>query len=403
VRLTTVFNRLLGLQGGFVRAVSFLGAAVVVTVVRQGCRHHCPRCAYSTNARYDTHVAEWRHVPLGKWQIRLRSEVVRITCPRHGVLMESVPWALPDSRFTLDFEDLTAWLVREMNKTAVTALLHIAWVTVGRIVERVVDRKIDRTRLDGLYRIGLDEVSYRKGHKYLSVVANHESGDPVWMGEGRSRETVAKFFDELGEERAAKLKVVSIDMCGAYIEEVRKRAPNAEIAFDPFHVVKLASDAVSEVRREESRAVAGTPEAAVLKGTRWALLKAPEKLRPDERLKLSVVARLNAEVYRAYLLKEELRMLYHCDLEQAPKHLDAWLSWASHSHLKAFARIAKTLKLHREGVLAAIRLGVSNGRLEGINNKIGVLKHRAYGFHSAAALIAIVFLCCTNIAIKLPI
>jgi transposase len=403
VRTTTTFNKLLNLQGAFVRAVAFSAAAVIVTVTRRARRHQCPRCTYSTHARYDSHVGEWRHVPLGKWQVRVRAEVARIECPRHGVLTEKVPWAVPDSRFTLDFEEMTAWLAREMDITAVTLLMHIAWRSVGRIIKRVVDRKLDRTRLENLYVIGMDEVSYRKGQKYLSIVANHESGDPVWIGEGRSRETVSTFFDELGEERTKKLEVVTMDMSGSYIEEVKHRAPQAEIAFDPFHVVKLSGEALNEIRREEWRPLKGTEVGRALKGTRWVLLKAPEKLKPDERLKLAAVAELNVRLYRAYLLKEELRALYRCEPAEAETHLDSWLSWARRSRLRPFVKLAKTIHGYREGVLAAIRLGVSNGRLEGINNKIGVIKHRAYGFHSAAALIAMIFLCCTNIQVNLPI
>jgi transposase len=404
VRISTVFNRLLQLQGAYVCAVKFVPKAIVVDVARRGRRHRCPYCSFTTPCRYDTHTSEWRHVALGRWAVFIRAEVARIECPRHGVISEAVPWAVPDSRFTVDFEDLVAWLVREMNKTAVTQLMHIAWATVGRIVERVVARNLNHRRLDDLFVIGLDEVSYRKGHKYLSVVANHETGEPVWIGEGRTRETVGAFFNELGEERTKDVEVVSMDMCGAYMEEVRSRAPQAEIAFDPFHVVKLGSDAVSDVRRSEAREIKGSPEAKVLKGSRWALLKAPEKLKPEEHLKLSQVAQLNASVYRAYLLKEELRTVYQCaTVEEAETHLDGWLAWASRSRLAPFVRLGRTVRQHRDGILAAIRLCISNGRLEGLNNKIGVIKHRAYGFHSAAALIAMVFLCCTKMVINLPI
>jgi transposase len=403
VRTRTVFSRLLQLQGACVRKVEFGLWDIVAEVTRRARRHRCPYCRFSTWSQYDAHTSEWRHIPLGKWPVRVRSEVARIDCPRHGVITEAIPWAAPDSRFTLDFEEVVAWLAREMNKTAVTRLMHVAWVTVGRIIQRVVGRKLDPKRLDDLYVMGMDEVSYRKGHKYLSVVANHQTGNPVWIGEGRSKETVGTFFTELGEERSGDLAIVTMDMAGAYIEEVRQKAPNAEIAFDPFHVVKLASDAVSQVRRAEAREVKGSPEATVLKGSRWTLLKAPEKLRPEEKAKLSEVSRLNTRVFRAYLLKEELRTLYDCEVEEAEGHLDAWLAWASRSRLAPFVRLGRTVRQYRDGVLAALRLGVSNGLLEGINNKIGVIKHRAYGFHSAAALIAMVFLCCSKIALNLPI
>ena len=141
----------------------------------------------------------------------------------------------------------------------------------------------------------------------------------------------------------------------------------------------------------------------MLKGSRWALLKAPDNLRDDERVRLSAVAGLNARVYRAYLLKEELRALYRCGPNAAEPHLTSWLSWASRSKLASFIKLGRTLRQYRAGVLAAIRLRLSNGRMEGLNNKIGVLKHRAYGFHSFAALAAMVFLCCTDLQLDLPI
>lgn len=403
MRITTVFNKLLSVQGAFVRKVEFGAEMVVVTVARRGRRHGCPKCSYSTRAGYDSHVGSWRHIALGTWRVLIRATVVRLACPAHGVLTEAVPWATPGSGFTLDFEDLVAWLAREMNKTAVTHLAHIAWVTVGSIIERVVGRKLDKERLDRLYVIGIDEVSYRKGHKYLSVIADHRTGDPAWITEGRSRESVGKFFDELGPERSEKVSVVTMDMSAAYIEEVKARAPNAQIAFDPFHVVKLANEAVHDVRRTEARVRKGSTEAEVLKGSRWALLKAPEDLRPAERVRLADVAALNARVYRSYLLKEELRALYWCGIAAAERHLAAWLSWASRSKLRPFVKLARTLRKYSEGILNAIRLGVSNGRLEGLNNKIGMLKHRAFGFHSATALIAMIFLCCTQLHVELPI
>ena len=402
MRITTVFNKLLCLQGASVRNVEFGPPGIVVEVANRHRLHRCPRCSFSTRARYDRTVREWRHVSLGRWRVVLRATLCRLVCPEDGVGTEAIPWAEHGSRFTRDFEDLVAWVAREMNKTAVKTLLHIAWSTVGNIIERVVARKLDRTRLERLYRIGIDEVSYRKGHKYLPVVADHATGDPVWIGEGRSQATVGAFFDEVGE-RAKQLEAVSMDMCAPYILETKARAPQAEIAFDSFHVVKLASEAVHDVRRTEARERKGSAEAAVLKGSRWVLLKAPENLRDEERVHLSAVAGLNARVYRAYLLKEELRALYRCGPRSAPEHLRAWLSWASRSNLAPFVKLGRTLRQYTDGVLAAIRLRLSNGRMEGLNNKIGVIKHRAYGFHSFAALSAMVFLCCSDLRLELPI
>jgi transposase len=402
VRITTVFNKLLRLQGAFVRAVEFAPETVKVTVAKRARRCRCPHCGHATRARYDRRRCWWRHIGLGKLRVVVEAELSRMRCPVHGVVTEAVPWAQAGSRFTRDFEDLVAWLAREMNKTAVSRVMRVAWVTVGEIIERVVGRNLDGKRLEELYVIGLDEVSYRKGHKYLSIVADHRTGDPVWIDEGRSQATVGKFFDELGPERTKKLEFVTMDMSASYVAEVRARAPQVEIVFDPFHVVKLANEAVHDVRRTEARQRKGSDEADVLKGSRWALLKAPENLTRKERLRLSNVAALNQRVYRAYLLKEELRALYWCSVRRASDHLDSWLGWASRSKLKPFVKLARTVRAHRDGILSAIDLGLSNGRMEGLNNKVGVLKHRAYGFHSAAALIAMIFLCCTKIMLPLP-
>jgi transposase len=401
--LTTAFNKLLSLQGAYVRRVLFEFESLRVKVAPRSRRHRCPRCTFSTTAGYDKHPRRWRHIALGKWAVIIEATVYRLKCPEHGVITEAVPWASHGSRFTLDFEDLVAWLTREMNITAVTRLVHIAWVTVGDIVKRVVRRKLPEGRLERLYVIGLDEVSYRKGHKYISIIADHQSGSPVWMGEGRSQATIAAFFDTLGPERSAQLTAVTMDMSAAYFAEVRSRAPNAQIAFDPFHVVKLGNEALQEIRRSEAREHIDSKHGKILKGARWTLLKASEDLRVDERLHLAEVARLNARVYRGYLLKEELRALYSCSPEEAEAHLDAWMGWACRSRLKPFQRLARTLRKYKDGVLAAVKLGLSNARLEGLNNKIGVLKHRAYGFHSAAALIALIYLCCTKLPLSLPI
>lgn len=405
MRLTTVFNKLLSLQGVFVRDVAFEAneSTLIVDVAKRGRRHRCPKCAFATAARYDLDDGRyWRHLSLGRWRVLLRAPLARLVCPTHSVITEAVPWAEHESRFTRDFEDLVAWLAKEMNKTAVTKLVHIAWETVGHIITRVVDRKLDPERLAQLYVLGVDEVSYRKGHKYLTVVANQLTGKTIWVGEGKSQAALGAFFDELGPEPSERVALATMDMSAAYVAAVKARAPNAEIVFDPFHVVKLAGEAVHDLRRTQARDRKGSDEAIVLKGARWALLKAPERLNPDEQLRLAAVARLNRDVYRGYLLKEELRMLYRCHPLASRRHLESWLAWSSRSRLRPFVRLARTLRAHFDGILAAIKYGFSNGRMEGINNKIKLLIHRAYGFHSVAALMAMVYLTCGGITLELP-
>jgi transposase len=250
----------------------------------------------------------------------------------------------------------------------------------------------------------VDEISYRQGQRYLTSVADHRSGAIVWCAPGRNSATLAAFFAELGD-RTHSIRAVSIDMSGEYQRAIREAVPDAEICFDPWHVVRLGARATDQVRRDEWNAHdrSHTPAGRWVKHTRWSLLKAPENQTIGQLATLWEVQQANRSLYRAFLLREELRLLYHLDDPAlAPEHLDAWLAWAARSRLKPFVRLARTLRKHRDGILAAIRLGLSNGRLEGLNSKIRLISHRSFGFHSADALIALVYLCCTGIVIDLP-
>jgi len=208
--------------------------------------------------------------------------------------------------------------------------IAIGWDTVGRIVERVVADHLDDTRLHGLVAIGVDEISYRRGQRYLTSVVDHNGGAIVWCAPGRNAQTLQAFFALLSERRRS-IRAVSIDMSGGYQQAIHQSIPHAEICFDPFHVVRLGQRAVDQVRRDEWNAHdrSHTPAGRWVKGTRWSLLKSPEKQTIDQLAKLGEVQQANRPLYRAFLLKEELRLLYHLeDPSLAPEHLDAGLTWA---------------------------------------------------------------------------
>ena len=250
----------------------------------------------------------------------------------------------------------------------------------------------------------VDEISYRRGQRYLTSVVDHHSGAIVWCAPGRNAATLQAFFDLLGECKDS-IRAVSIDMSGGYEKAIRDNVPGAEVCFDPFHVVRLAQRAVDQVRRDEWNAHerSTTPTGKWIKNTRWSLLKAPAKQTIPQLAVLGEVQQANKPMFRAFLLKEELRLLYQLpDPDLAEAHLDAWLAWASRSRLQPFIKLARTIRRHRAGILSAIRLGLSNGRLEGLNSRIRLISHRSFGFHSAAPLIALVYLCCTGIVIDLP-
>lgn len=409
MRVTTAFKRLLALPGVNVTNVEFASTAVIVTVALKRRRLECPSCEFSTRARYDSRPVDsrWQHLDLGLWQLQIRARLRRLSCPTHGVITESVPFARPGSRFTRDFEQLVAWLATKMDATAITKLTKISWRTVGRIIERVVADQLDPHRLDELFEIGVDEISWRKHHNYLTLVANHRTGKVVWGGEGKNAATLDGFFGELGDDRCAQLSAISMDMGQAFAKSARTNAPNATICLDPFHVVALATRAVDDVRRpmwQEMRRLPNPDIARQFKGARWALLKNPDTLTDRQAVTLTAIRRHGGTMWRAYTLKEALRAIFAGDLnvDAAGELLDRWCSWAQRCRLAPFVKLGRTIRAHRAGILATIEHGLTNGRVEGLNNRVRLIVRRAFGFHSAQAALALVMLSCGPITTEPP-
>lgn len=406
MRLTTVLRRLLRVTEMFVESALFRRDGTLAVVVRPTWRRsRCGGCG-QVGPRYDRRdERDWRHLPWGRTPVVLRYAPWRVDCPHCGVRVEQVAWAPSGGRFSEAFEELTAYFAQITDKTQVQRLLGIAWETVGSIVERVVERRLDPERLVGLRRIGIDEFSYKKRHNYVTVVVDHDRGRVVWAGEGRSAEALAPFFEVLGREGSQAIQMVTIDLSAAYIKAVREKLPDAEIVFDRFHVQRLVSDALDEVRRELVRELASDPdEARAVKRTRFVLLMNPWNLSRAQRRKLSEVQRTNQRLYRAYLLKETLaRALDYRQPWRAERALRDWLAWASRSRLRPFVKAARTIRKHLSGILAYVRTRLTNGLVEGLNNRIRMIARRAYGFHSHQALAAMVFLNCGGIQLDPPL
>ena len=380
MRATTAFNKMLAIPGADVAGVQFTPNGIVVSLRRRARRLRCP-CGWSTRAVYDRSTRRWRHLDLGAARLYLEAEIRRLVCRGCGrVRTETVPWARPGARFTGDFEDVVAYLAQRTDKTTITRLLRCSWEAVAAITVRVVATHLDDARLEDLYRIGVDEVSYRKGHRYLTVVADHDrDGAVVWVGEGKSGATLERFFDQLGLERAARLQAASMDLHGAYAKVTGARAPQTRVCADPFHVVKLANHALDEVRRvawNRARQATGikrrpsgrirtNPAANLVKHTRWALLKDPAALTDQQQAALDRLRRTRHVLFRAWALKEELRDLYRLPEGRRPDaHLDAWLARACRCRIPAMVALSKTIRTHRQQILAAVDLGLSNSKLE---------------------------------------
>lgn len=411
MRVTTAFKRLLRLDDVNVVDVEWFARLIVVTVVLRRRRLICPHCGWKTSARYDTRdrPSRWRHLDLGVWRVEIHASLRRLRCPTHGVVVEAVPFARPGAHLTRDVDDLVAWLATRMDKTAVARLCRVSWRTVGRACERVVAAELDPDRLDGLFRIGVDEISWRKHHKYLTLVVDHDRARVIWGAEGKDAKTLDQFFDELGPARSTLIEAVSMDLGPAYLKSVTApgHAPQAVVCADPFHLVKLVGDALDDVRRDVWQQLRQLPDnryAKAFKGARWALLKNPDDLTDTQAAQLARIRRTRGGIWRAYEMKEQFRVIIAGDLEpvDAIDALDRWCARALRSRLPAFVKVARTIRDRRPIIVNALQHGINNGRVEGLNTKVRLIIRRGYGFHSANAALALVMLACGPITLTLP-
>jgi len=410
VRSTTLWARLLGLVKAVVEDVAFDDdeECIVVSVrPRKATKRRCGQCGRRCPG-YDQGGGRrrWRALDLGTIQTFLEADAPRVNCPEHGPTVIQVPWARHGAGHVYAFDDTAAWLVTHCSKSAVSELLRVAWRTVGSIVTRVVADAEDKTdRFANLRRIGIDEISYKRGHNYLTVIVDHDTGVLLWAHAGRSRKTLDKFFIKLGEERCAKISLVSADAAEWAAHIVAKRCKNAELCLDPFHIVQWATKALDEVRREVWNAARRNGQKAVakeLKNARYALWKNPEDLTARQGAKLASIAQTNQQLYRAYLLKEQLRQVFALKGEAGIALLDSWLKWARRCRIPSFVKLAKAITEHRTGIEAALTHGLSNARVESVNTKIRLLTRIAFGFKSADALIALAMLDLGGLCPPLP-
>lgn len=349
----------------------------------------------------------WRSLDDGLLMVFLEADLPRVSCPEHGVVIAAVPWARHGAGHTVPFDETVAWFAAGASKKLLAELLRINWHTVGSILERVMAERDgqDGDRLAGVTRIGIDEVSFAKGQRYLTVVVDHDSGRLLYVAEGRSKATLHGFFALLGQARCDELTHVSADGAEWIAAVVAERAGQAALCLDPFHVVKWAGDALDEVRRQvwnAARRAGMNQTARQLKDSRYALWKNPQDLTEKQELKLSLIQETNKPLYRAYLLKEQLRAVFAPGGPERVHLLDAWLRWASRSRLKPFVRLARTIRARRADIANALAFKLTNARVEALNTKIRLLIRRAYGFRSVPALRAMILLCLAGYTRPLP-
>lgn len=392
----------------------------------------------------------WRSLDFGGNMVYLVGDTQRIKCPIHGTLVATVPWAYPDSEFTKDFDMEATWLATQLSKKAVAGYMRIDWETVGRCIERTLNElEPDRSvRLEGLKYIGIDETSYKKGHRYILTVLNQETNTVVWAHEGTGKEVLEQFFALLTQEQKDAIEGISGDGARWITECAKEHCPNAIRCLDPFHVVKWATEAVDEVRTDiykeyygiaaklnkeameveennkknkdekseeqlndeavkakqlKEEAHAAKEIGKKIKKAIYSLGKNPDNLTVNQQDVLDMIAETSPDLFRAYRLKESLRLLLKLkDVDVVEQELNTWCFWASHSQLEPFKKLYEKIKRNKEYILNTISLGLSNARLEANNNKVQLIIRKAYGFRDVSNLISMVYLVCSDLKVTLP-
>ena len=395
----------------------------------------CPLCGRRCDA-YDTRPAprRWRTLDIGQVKCYLEYHAVRVRCPKHGVHVESVPWARHLSRYTKVFEDRVAWMAVYCTMSAVAEECRIEWKSVGGICRRVwadLEGSCDFSRFAGLRRIGIDETSYKKGHKYLTVVVDHDRGCLIWAGDGLGKEVLGRFFDKLTHEQKMAIEVVTADGAKWIKTLVKAKCPNAEWVMDSFHVVSWMNDALNAVLTEEwqvakkaakdaspKRTRAGRPakgdetpvkarelqaQAKAIKGSRFALIKGKENLSEAQVSKLDGLKRAGSHLFRAWELKEDLRAVFRADsVDQAEGLIDDWLKRACRCRIPQVLEVSRKVRSRRDDIVRAVKLRIGNARVEAINNKVKVTVRMGYGFRNIDNLIGLLMLRCSDVKPKLP-
>ncbi len=387
------------LQGFRVVRVTGDVAGVVAELVPDG--RYAPRCGQcEQRGRYrDTRwVRRFRHVPLWGIPVTLVYAPRRVVCGRcRGVHVEALPWAVGQHRFTRALLVTIATWTRMLPWQQVATLFGCAWGTVERAVEAAVVYGLAHRDLTGVTHIGIDEISRKKGHVYVTNVYDLGRKRLLWSGEGRTQATLQAFFDFLGPDRTAALEGICCDMWQPYIDVIQARASQAVLVFDKFHIVRHLMAAVDQVRRDEIREK-GPAHKALMHKTRFIWLKNPWNLTAAQHQRLGELERLNLKINRAYLLKEFFAHFWsYRHAGWAKRYLKRWFWWATHARLPPLRDFAWMLRRHEDDILNYFRMPIDNGAVEGLNNKAKLIIHKAYGFRTAKNYIRNLYHCMADL------
>lgn len=368
------------------------GLHLWVKPYKNGCL--CPVCKRRGRiVRTAGNLRRWRDLVVCGWSVSFFYCPKEIWCPTHGRTQEAIPWADTYARVSYRFEYIMLVYCQLMSQKSAAKILHVPKSTLSDLLHRTIARLRDGHRIRGLKTIGIDEISYCKGHKYATVVYDIDRACVVWVGKGKGRETIDSFFTEaLSDYQKKKIQWACCDMSQTYIGAIEHHCPNATLVLDRFHIVKALNEAVDEVRKEQWRE-ASADERKALKGLRWLLfLHSSNRSKKDSRI-LNALRKGNRRIHRAWVLKDEFEHFWEYRAPwAAEKFLKRWSTTALKSRLEPIRNFVKMLRKHMHRILPFIESGITNAKAEGLNRVIRIVKNRASGFRGLPAFIDMIFL-----------
>jgi transposase len=363
-----------------------------------GSRFACPNCGAADCPAYDTQRKTWRHLNFFQHQAYLHARVPRVRCETCGIRQVNVPWARPDSGFTLLFEAMVMTMVSAMPVKAVARIVDEHDTRLWRVVHHYVEEGRARADASEVSRVAIDETAARRGHDYITLFVDIDQARVLFATEGKDAATVAAFAEDLAAHggNPAAVEEVCIDMSPAFIKGVAESLPEAAVTFDKFHAVKIINDAVDQVRRAEQK------QQDVLRGTRYIWLRNPDTLSERQRTTLESLPTRHLKTARAYHIRLAFQELYDQPSEAAASYLKKWYFWATHSRLEPIIEAAHTVKRHWDGILRWFDSKIANGLIEGINSLVQAAKAKARGYRSIRNLKAMIYLVTGKLDLRLP-
>jgi transposase len=362
---------------------SYEQGVINFTIMRQASECRCSSCGSKNVRSRGTKERKLRNVPIGSKPTYINVIIRRLEClDCKRILQEEIPFANGRKSYTKAFQRYVLELSKEMSIKAIAAHLKTGWDLIKQIQKEQLEKKYSKLKAKDLRFIAIDEIATHKGHKYLTVVMDLETGAIIYIAKGRKIESLDKLWRKLGRYKK-NILAVAMDMWPAFIAAVTTNLPQAKIVFDHFHIAKIFNEKLSDLRRDLYRQTKDVSQKSVLKGTRWLLLKNNSNLNEEknEKQKLEEALKLNKPLATAYYLKEELRLLWTKEsLDDAKNFLGQWCRKAYAAGIRILQKMADLLLAHRTGILNYFHYKISTGPLEGTNNKIKVLKRKMYGF-----------------------